>query len=74
MKLKEKIKKIVANKKPDFKTLDFITKSKQSTEDSIRAKLAIMELLSKHGFSNYKMYFLNSPKYSIITSLSSIIR
>ena len=39
---------------------DFITKSKQSTEDSIRAKLAIMELLSKHGFSNYKMYFLNS--------------
>lgn len=39
---------------------DFITKSKQSIEDSIRAKLAIMELLSKHGFSNYKMYFLNS--------------
>lgn len=55
MKLKEKIKKIVANKKPDFKTLDFITKSKSDAVSNNS-----MDLYRKLGAVEHSLYRYNS--------------
>ena len=57
---------------------NFMSYSHNSIQDSIRAKLAIMELLYNHDIKQYKMYFLNpfeianfAARYN--TPLSTII-